>query len=121
MLVFCTECGKKISDRSKTCPGCGAPQIQGVGDEEWAPQCIGDSKSRGIAAGLALFLGGLGIHKFYLNRPRAGFAYLIFSWTLIPALLAIIDAFQLMMMSDSSFRKRYGYRAPVATVKNIAK
>ena len=32
-----------------------------------------------IAALLALFLGGLGIHKFYLQRPFQGIVYLCMS------------------------------------------
>jgi rRNA maturation endonuclease Nob1 len=24
-LIKCTECGKEISDKAKTCPSCGAP------------------------------------------------------------------------------------------------
>lgn len=41
---------------------------------------------------LALFLGGLGIHKFWLGSVGVGILYLIFCWTFIPAIVAIIDA-----------------------------
>lgn len=41
---------------------------------------------------LALFLGGLGIHKFWLGSVGMGILYLIFCWTFIPAIVAIIDA-----------------------------
>lgn len=41
---------------------------------------------------LALFLGGLGIHKFWLGSVGMGILYLIFCWTFIPAIIAIIDA-----------------------------
>ena len=41
---------------------------------------------------LALFLGGIGIHKFYANRTAAGIIYLLFCWTFIPALIAFIEA-----------------------------
>lgn len=40
---------------------------------------------------LAIFLGGLGIHKFYANRTMAGIIYLLLSWTFIPVLLSIYD------------------------------
>lgn len=49
-------------------------------------------KDKVVAALLALFLGGLGIHRFYLGHNREGFLYLIFFWTYIPAIIGIIDA-----------------------------
>lgn len=40
---------------------------------------------------LIFFFGWIGIHKFYAGRVVRGFLYLIFSWTIIPALLALIE------------------------------
>lgn len=42
---------------------------------------------------LALFLGGFGIHKFYLRQNTAGIFYLIFCWTGIPAIIAFFECF----------------------------
>lgn len=42
---------------------------------------------------LAVFLGGFGAHRFYLNDNRIGLIYLIFFWTLIPSLLGLAEAF----------------------------
>jgi TM2 domain-containing membrane protein YozV len=42
---------------------------------------------------LAIFLGGLGIHHFYLRRDGLGILYLVFSWTGIPMVIAWIEAF----------------------------
>jgi TM2 domain-containing membrane protein YozV len=42
---------------------------------------------------LALFLGGVGLHKFYLDETGAGIAYLIFCWTGIPVLISFVEAF----------------------------
>jgi TM2 domain-containing membrane protein YozV len=42
---------------------------------------------------LAVFLGGLGIHHFYLRRNGLGVLYLLFSWTGIPFILGLIEAF----------------------------
>lgn len=41
---------------------------------------------------LALFLGSFGIHKFYARKTGVGILYLIFCWTGIPQILAIIGA-----------------------------
>lgn len=40
----------------------------------------------------ALFLGGLGVHKFYANKIGSGLLYLIFFWTAIPAIIGFIEA-----------------------------
>lgn len=40
---------------------------------------------------ITFFLGGIGIHKFYIKKNTAGILYFLFCWTGIPALLAIYD------------------------------
>ena len=40
---------------------------------------------------LCLFLGGLGIHKFYAGKWFTGLLYVAFCWTWIPAILALFD------------------------------
>jgi len=40
---------------------------------------------------LAIFLGGLGIHKFYGGKIVAGVIYIVFCWTLIPSLVGFIE------------------------------
>jgi TM2 domain-containing membrane protein YozV len=42
---------------------------------------------------LALFLGGIGIHHFYLRRNTAGIIYLLFSWTGIPMVISWVECF----------------------------
>ena len=42
---------------------------------------------------LALFLGGLGVHKFWQGKTTLGVLYLLFCWTGIPALIALIECF----------------------------
>ena len=47
--------------------------------------------NKAIYCVLAFFLGGLGIHKFYAGRTVKGILYLIFCWTGIPAVIALIE------------------------------
>lgn len=42
---------------------------------------------------LALFLGGLGVHHFYMGKVGLGVVYLVFCWTFIPAIIGFIEAF----------------------------
>jgi TM2 domain-containing membrane protein YozV len=42
---------------------------------------------------LALFLGGFGVHHFYLRRTALGVIYLCFFWTPIPWILGFIECF----------------------------
>lgn len=40
---------------------------------------------------LAFFLGGIGAHHFYNGKTLRGLLYLVFVWTMIPSVLALID------------------------------
>lgn len=64
-------------------------------------------KNRGIAVVLALFLGGLGIHRFYIGQIGWGFVFLIFSWTIIPVIFGFIDALRYWLMGEVEFHHRY--------------
>jgi len=44
---------------------------------------------------LALFLGGVGAHKFYMGKVGLGIVYILFSWTFIPSIIAFIEAFSI--------------------------
>jgi len=92
---YCPGCGKLISSTARACPHCGAHISQP------------STKSKTTAGLLALFLGGLGAHKFYLGKTGMGVLYLVFCWTFIPALIALIEAIQLFSMSDSEFAVKY--------------
>ena len=56
---------------------------------------------------LALFLGGFGIHRFYLGQTLFGVLYLIFFWTLIPFFIGFIDAIVLFSISEEKFNFKY--------------
>lgn len=93
-LIYCRECGKQVSDSAAACPSCGVR--------------VGGTKSHVAAGILALFLGGLGVHKFYLGRPFQGVLYLILCWTLIPSLIAFIEGIVYLCTSEQSFQAKYG-------------
>jgi TM2 domain-containing membrane protein YozV len=77
-------------------------------------------KDKSTAAILALFMGGIGVHKFYLGRIGAGIAYLVFAFTFVPALLGLIDFFILALMDQDEFNRRYnGHQLQPGVVVNM--
>ncbi|MFO7745549.1 MAG: NINE protein [Psychroflexus sp.] len=64
-------------------------------------------KDKTAAALLAFFLGGIGVHRFYLNQVGLGFLYLLFSWTFIPFIVAFIDFIVFLTMDKRSFDQKY--------------
>lgn len=64
-------------------------------------------KNKTTAALLALFLGGIGIHNFYLGKGGKGIIAIIFCWTGIPALIGLFEGIALLCKSDESFDFEY--------------
>jgi TM2 domain-containing membrane protein YozV len=81
---------------------------------------------------LALLVGGLGAHKFYLGRTGAGIAYLLFSWTFIPSVIAFVEGIVYLTMAPEDFNAKYnalpgggyamlpGQQQPQQIVVNVA-
>ncbi|MDR3472877.1 MAG: TM2 domain-containing protein [Devosia sp.] len=94
-MHYCSGCGRPVHDTAVACPNCGAAQ-----------PAMG-TKSRIAAALLALFLGGIGVHKFYLGQVGWGFVYLLFCWTFVPAVVAFVEFIIYLTMSDAAFAAKY--------------
>ena len=71
------------------------------------PKIKSNMKSKTTATVLCFFLGSIGVHRFYLGQSGLGFLYLIFSWTFVPAVIAVIDFIVLLLMSEESFNQKY--------------
>jgi len=118
-LINCPECTHKISDQSVSCTNCGFPIVKLAPFKAVPPplptknnttivQGNRNRKSKGVAALLALFLGGFGIHKFYLDQVFWGILYLLFCWTFIPAIISLFEVIILLFMNESEFNRRFG-------------
>jgi hypothetical protein len=92
---YCNECGREISPRAEICPGCGVRQSY-------------PGPNRVVAALLAIFLGSLGAHKFYLGRIGLGILYLLLCWTFLPGFIGLIEGFLYLTMTEDAFRSKYG-------------
>lgn len=124
--IECPFCAEQISVRAKKCRHCGetidvamrkaeealrASERRGdvyMNSGVVAPGYVRDPKSRVTAIVLALLLGGIGIHKFYLGRSGWGIVYLLFCWTFIPGIVAFVEAIIYACMSDEAFHAKYG-------------
>ncbi len=71
-------------------------------------------KDKNVAGILALFLGWLGVHRFYLGQIGRGIVYLIFSWFPLIWLIALIDAIVLLTMDQQRFDEKYNGTYPEA-------
>jgi len=128
----CPQCRCQVNDGASYCPGCGAYQFDGpdpkaqvqaqtvvqpqiVYVQQPQPQMNNGrirlhDRSKTVAALLALFLGGLGIHKFYLGQIGLGVLYLLFCWTWIPSIIAFVEFIIYLCTSDADFDAKYNYQ-----------
>lgn len=64
-------------------------------------------KNKNSAAALAFFLGGVGVHKFYLGEIGWGIVYAIFFWTYIPTIAGFVEFILLLNMPKPEFDRKY--------------
>ena len=96
--IFCTKCGARLGGEAVAPPSEGAPPIDAVqtppaayvpppGGYATPPYQDPTAKSKLAAGLLGIFLGGLGIHRFYLGYTNIGIAQLatdVIGWILLP-------------------------------------
>ncbi|WP_436860254.1 TM2 domain-containing protein [Staphylococcus caeli] len=58
----------------------------------WIGESAVNEVNKVIYIVLAVFLGSFGVHKFYARKTGMGLLFLVFCWTGIPQILAIIGA-----------------------------
>jgi len=87
------KCGNIIYVTDEVCPYCGAIKDVTIDNylqtRNYYPN--GKRVNKGAYILVAILLGGLGFHKFYAGKISAGIIYLIFCWTLVPAVIGIIE------------------------------
>lgn len=90
---YCVSCGALIKAKAEICPNCGVRLDKRV--------------DKTALLLFTFFLGGLGAHKFYMRKNLQGALYLIFAWTGIPALIALIEFFVYAFTSRERLREKY--------------
>lgn len=108
---FCVHCGVRI--RSSASSGAQVqPAARRSPERQESKRPIRRSvngRDKWVAVIITFLLGGLGIHKFYLGKPVQGIFYLLFFWTLIPSLIALVEFFIYLFTPEDVFRARYPY------------
>lgn len=138
--MFCRECGKSVNENAVACTSCGVnPKLSnkfcyscGVKTKDNQVVCVKCGVSLGSPSGssfagdgeknkmmaflLALFLGTIGVHKFYLGYNNAGIIMLVcgtIGWILfaippmVMAVIALIEAITYISKTDADFKAVY--------------
>lgn len=130
----CPQCGAPIDPTATECKFCGeklavqqtAQQMQSqqayvqqpqVVIQQTVPQQTGPQqvyvtginpawpvKNKLVAGLLGIFLGGLGVHKFYMGKIGLGILYLCFCWTYVPAIIGLVEGIIYLCSSNENFQ-----------------
>ena len=89
MSKFCSSCGTELEDNENFCHSCGANQNSETTNNtnpqdetntvNTAQPANPQAKSKVVAGLLGIFLGGWGIHNFYLGNTNRGIVQIIVS------------------------------------------
>lgn len=119
--MFCSNCGKEISDKAVVCPNCGAPTelyrknettqqptINIVNNNSANATAVAGGvryvpKSKWVAFFLCLFLGWCGAHRFYVGKAGTGILYLFTG-----GLFGIGLVIDFIMILLGGFRDKFG-------------
>jgi TM2 domain-containing membrane protein YozV len=105
--MYCQKCGKELPDQASFCPSCGHPAH---------PEVRGETRAAGMGPGysaekpvspfnrlvtllLCIFVGALGVHRFYVGKIGTGVA-MIFTlgglgiWVLVDFIMIIVGSFR---------------------------
>lgn len=126
-MAQCLMCGASLKPGTSRCVKCGTaldvgpppaptpqpysqqPQVIYV-QQPLQTQVRRCTKNKTTAGILAILLGGLGFHKFYLGKVGQGILYLLFCWTYIPVFIGICEGIYYLGMNEETFCQKYGQK-----------
>jgi TM2 domain-containing membrane protein YozV/transcription elongation factor Elf1 len=95
-VKFCPTCGQKLHVKAEICSKCGVRVAPAAG-----------AVSKVALLLITFFLGGIGAHKFYQKKYLAGVLYLLFCWTYIPGLIALVEFIIYACKSEEELQQKY--------------
>ena len=108
----CPQCGAAIDPRATECKYCG----EKISIPQTASQTASGGKSKVAAGILAILLGALGIHKFYLGYTKEGIIMLAVSLVgsllfglgaAVMAIIGLVEGIIYLTKSDAEFEEIY--------------
>ncbi len=105
--IKCSYCGCQFSSKFQGAPNYQTPQQRDIFTAGPSGKC------RGAAGLLAIFLGSLGIHYFYMEKKSAGITCLLItllSCGILGTILSVVTLVQgilILCMSEEEFENRY--------------
>ncbi len=95
--IYCQSCGNLMDKMSPACGQCGAKNT-----------FVESGRSKVAAGFLALFLGGLGVHRYYLGQWW-GIFYIPFGVFGVSFPITLVEAIYFWSCSKSSWNAKYGH------------
>ena len=113
---FCPQCGASNEFGATECRFCGNKlSVQQSSQQPQRVYVTGINpswpvKNKLVAGLLGIFLGGIGVHKFYLGKIGMGIIYILFCWTGIPAIVGFIEGIIYLCSNDENFQLKHHVR-----------
>lgn len=109
--VFCPQCGAKMESAQRFCSGCGwdaeNPEKPPPGPARKSPRELGplSPHNRLTVLLLAVLIGWIGVHRFYVGRTLSGVV-----WLLTFGFLGVGVIYDLVLIATGEFRDAEGRR-----------
>ncbi len=96
--MYCSNCGKELSDQAVSCPNCGHPVRPASMNPGYDRTKSVSPKSRLATLLLAIFLGYFGVHRFYVGKIGTGILMIFTAgglgiWWAIDFIMIVVGSF----------------------------
>lgn len=94
---YCHNCGAKVNEIAAVCINCGA-ELKKAASDNGKKACDLNGKDKTTVALLCFFLGGFGVHNFYMEEKKKGITKILFALLCgVSGIFALIDFVKILM------------------------